>query len=126
MLQETQQDPANYDATFVGDTQFGVGAPPRIVLDGTGDAAVTPAIGATPGYGATDHEHTLCVRVKPGGGQVDTYVFDRSNNSSDIILGYVADQFEYFVEGAKWSGPNDPRQGTQIGATIDVWQTICY
>lgn len=123
-VRELEQD-IDVSCDFVGGTSF-ISDPASILLDGDGDYCRTPSIPSTLGFGSSDNEHTLFVVVKPTlSGIVDSYVLDRPKNRADIIYGYLADQFEYFVEGLGFSGDN-PRTGSVISASVGQWQTIAY
>lgn len=115
----------DYDCAFLGNTRF-TATPPSIAVDGSGASCRSPSISSTLGFGGAESEHTLFVVVKPTlSEQVDSYVFDRQKNRADILYGYVAGKFEYFVEGNGFIGDN-PRIGTAIPASVNEWQTIAY
>lgn len=115
----------DYDCAFVGNTLF-TRSPPSIVLDGSGASCRSPSMPYTLGFGSDNNEHTIFVVVRPTRGEtVNSYVLDRQKNRADIIYGYVAGNFEYFVEGNGFTGDN-PRTGTAIPGSVSQWQTIAY
>jgi hypothetical protein len=115
----------DYDCYFSGTTVF-TRTPPSIAVDGSGADCRSPNMLYTLGFGGEDNEHTIFVVVKPTqSGMVNSYVFDRLKNRADIIYGYVAGNFEYFVEENGFTG-DSPRTGTAIPASVNQWQTIAY
>ncbi len=96
--------------------------PPSVDME-AGVDAVNPNVDTSIMRANADGISTIMILIRPANSQL-AYVTDYSNGHN-IILGFVADQFEFFVGGGESTG-DDPRSSTQIPATASVWQTVCY